>query len=442
VDQKIAIEPAFCAKMKTVVLLLLGLFCLFQYGSSQNLGNPIQASNGQLNDQFGTSVAISGTLLVVGAPNANGTIGTIYIFTCSGSSSSSSCSQQMEIYCPNASAAAVGGNFGTAVAVNGNWVVAGAPNIGQAFLFDCTNSSGCVLGSSFAPATATVGTSFGSAVAIYGNLVVVTAPYWNYGVVYLYRCSAANDCPLQQTLTSSFQEVSLSFGTSVAIAETLLVVGAPGYGGFQGLATTYSCPETSGNCTTGQDLLAYNGTGNQFLGSSLAALPISVVAGAPNTNGHSGEVYLFQCPTPGNCEGLRDSLVDSTYGDQYGEAVALFDNLVIIGAPGAQSDKGTVIVYNCTATYLCSPYRNLTASDGVAGDEFGYSLSVSSSFIVIGAPKHKNGTGAFYIYPTPVPPPSPPTGPTNSPTSTPSSSSYLSPVAFLYLSCAILTMHI
>jgi FG-GAP repeat protein len=83
----------------------------------------IEASDAASIDQFGSSVAVSGETAVVGAPNDDGVAGldqgSAYVFVRSGGV----WSQQQKL---EASDAGAGDRFGTSVAINGNTIVVGA----------------------------------------------------------------------------------------------------------------------------------------------------------------------------------------------------------------------------------------------------------------------------------------------------------------------------
>jgi outer membrane protein assembly factor BamB len=127
--------------------------------------------------------------------------------------------------------------FGSAVAISGSQVVVGAPNddpaavgdAGAAFVFSTTGAS---LVQTLANPSPTALDLFGTAVAISGDLVVVGAPgddtlASNAGTAYLYRASSGQ---LLQTITSPTTGGTPSddaFSEAVAIEGGSLLIGAP-----------------------------------------------------------------------------------------------------------------------------------------------------------------------------------------------------------------------
>ena len=104
-----------------IMVIILG-------GSSNNENDRLRATSRVNNALFGTSVAISGNTIIVGAPGEDVSAGStaddtgcVYVFTYSDSAWSQS--QRL-----TASDAAGGDKFGTSVAISGNTFVVGAPN--------------------------------------------------------------------------------------------------------------------------------------------------------------------------------------------------------------------------------------------------------------------------------------------------------------------------
>jgi hypothetical protein len=113
--------------------------------------------------------------------------------------------------------------------------------------------------------------------------------------------------------------------------------------------------------------------------------------------------------------GLRQShltVTDSATDAQYGNAVAVSGNTIVVGARQhtvkSQLEQGAVYVF----TRPASGWRNLkqtaelTASDGLAEDLFGYSVAIAGNTIVVGAPQHRvddnADEGAAYLFTKPA----------------------------------------
>lgn len=89
--------------------------------------------------------------------------------------------------------------------------------------------------------------------------------------------------------------------------------------------------------------------------------------------------------------------------DEFGSSVTISKraNTVVVGAPLATSLQGKAYVFvrpaggwsdNLTQT------TELTASDGAAGDQFGLSVAIKGGTLAIGANQPTTGPGAAYVF--------------------------------------------
>jgi hypothetical protein len=178
---------------------------------------------------FGASLAISGTNVAVGAPWANlggGRLsGAVYVF--SGADWNS-----LTTLGPSGSTL-ISGEFGTSIAYSGTQLVVGAPfpnsattRLEAVYIFDNNTLQRKITN------TANAAHRFGFAVALDGANLVVGAPYHTNerGIAYLFQ-SAAGQFPAtatrQYVLADPNQDDIDHFGYSVAVKGTRIVVGAP-----------------------------------------------------------------------------------------------------------------------------------------------------------------------------------------------------------------------
>ena len=148
----------------------------------------LRGSDRGINDQFGTSVAISsdGNTAIVGATTAGTDTGSAYIFT---RDSNGDWDEQDIIQASNGG---TGDNFGTSVAISsdGNTAIVGAPfyeetggtNTGSAYIFT-RDSNGTWTERSDIQGNEGDNDNFGTSIAISpdGNTVIVAAPYEDRG---------------------------------------------------------------------------------------------------------------------------------------------------------------------------------------------------------------------------------------------------------------------
>jgi hypothetical protein len=95
---------------------------------------------------------------------------------------------------------------------------------------------------------------------------------------------------------------------------------------------------------------------------------------------------------------------DSEVGDEFGYSVAIFGNYAVIGAPsdnvGANTDQGCVYVFVRNQS-VWTEQAKIVASDGAAGDRFGYSVAIYNTYLVVGAMMDNSPTidaGSVYVF--------------------------------------------
>ena len=151
----------------------------------------IVASDAEASDFFGTSVSISGDYIVVGASSEDtggSDAGAAYVFLRSGTS----WTQQAKIVASDAEAAA---HFGISVSISGDYIVVGAnredaggSNAGAAYLFERSGTSWTQV-IKYQSSDIAAGDGFGSSVAIAGTFLVIGAPnkLSNTGAAYVFE---------------------------------------------------------------------------------------------------------------------------------------------------------------------------------------------------------------------------------------------------------------
>jgi hypothetical protein len=196
------------------------------------------ASDAAAFDQFGLSVAISGETVVVGAPNDAGAAGlnqgSAYVFA---RSSTGVWIQEQKLEASDAA----NDNFGSSVAISGVTVVVGAPrddgddpldiDQGSAYVF-VSSGPAWIQQAKLQASDPGVTEQFGFSVAISGETVVVGTPFDDgaagnaQGSAYVFVSSGGLWSQQRKLEPSDAAELD-QFGLSVAISEDTIVVGAP-----------------------------------------------------------------------------------------------------------------------------------------------------------------------------------------------------------------------
>jgi len=188
---------------------------------------------------------------------------------------------------------------------------------------------------------------------------------------------------LPPKLTSPDISRSDQFGFSVAISGFIIVVGSPfGSGGSVYLFAT------SGLLL--KKLVAPDSILGAQFGYSVAATESDIIVGAPSDMNLSGSVYFFSAS--GDYKFKVFWLSTDAFGTRFGSSVSVSGTTVVVGCPLDDAngvDSGSVYVYNTAGSYV----RKINPFDGaVQYSQFGLSVAVSGSVILIGAPFDNGGS--------------------------------------------------
>ncbi|HEY0100054.1 MAG TPA: lamin tail domain-containing protein [Pyrinomonadaceae bacterium] len=374
----------------------------------------LQASDAALNDDFGASVALSGDTAIIGAPtdkNSAGFAGSAYVFT----RSADVWDEQQRLQASDASS---GDHFGQSVSISDESVLIGAyfddnsggVDAGSAYIF--TRSAGVWSEQQRLQASdAAYADLFGNAVSISGDVAVIGSFFddtlfvggsggTNAGSAYIFTRSGGVWSERQRLEALNGDDYS-PFGVSVVISgDTVMVGAAPDSfngGPFPGSVYVYNMgPDRWGEQ---QQLQSPESASGDYFGYSVAIsgdTAVVVATGEDDDQGVPiGAAYFFN-----RCAGvwsLQQRLhVSADNGHSRGlsfQSVAISGNTAIVGAEGQDENAGAAYVLT-RSRGVWSQQQRLKASDAVAQDRFGVSVSISGDTAIIGAYADDN-SGAF-----------------------------------------------
>lgn len=340
----------------------------------------LKAPNIDAGDNFGQSVAMDGTTLVVGAPgegNATSSLatdnnsaagsGAVYVYRYSGGN------WALEAYI-KPSPIVAGDGFGAAVALQGDVLVVGAilhdgavTNSGAAFVFrrsGTTWTQEAVLKAS----TPTAASFFGHSVALDGDAIVVGA--WREtggGAAYVFRRSGTSWTQETRLQPDPIENLD-AFGWSVAVSGDVVAVGAPledsaatGINGdpnnntLDAAGAVYVFRRVSGTWTQEAYVKHFSNaiTEGSKCGASLALRGETLIVGAPTENGNStginsipnngsgvfGAVFVLRNHGGGWVhEDYLKPAVLQALDYQFGRTLAFDGQTLVVGAPLEDSD--------------------------------------------------------------------------------------------------------
>ena len=300
-------------------------------------------SGGAAGDELGRSVAISGNTAVLGAPFADpGTTtdaGAAHVFVRSGTT----WSQQATLV---ASDATDDDNFGTSVAIYGDTIVVGAEfedalgvQSGSAYVFTRSGTTWTEQ-AKLVPSDAAGSNQIGDSVDIDGDTVVIGAPVHTHGVsqsgsVYVFVRSGTTWTEQAELLASA--PVSLDrLGNAVGISGDTVVVGAElaDNTGGAGAGSAYVYFRTGTTWSEQAVLIASDAGGGDAFGSGVAVNGDTVLVGAKREDDpiSSGSLYVYVREGTIWTEQQKVKASDADSLDEFGRSVALSGNTVLVGA--------------------------------------------------------------------------------------------------------------
>lgn len=383
----------------------------------------LTAADAAADDGFGRAVGLSGDTTLIGIPAADpaGDVDAGEVSAFDRDPDTQVFDNESTL---TADDKAASDNLGTAVSVDADIAVIGAPNAeiagdagaGSAYVYNRDSVSGdwdqavqLTAGADVAAAA-----NFGAALAIDADIILIGVPaddpngIINAGVAFLFSRdpdeAALDQWSQTEKLTAGAdQSADDNFGAAVALNSDTALVGAPFENGSGAVYVFVRDPEDN-SWIRQQKLTASDaGVGDAF-GNSVSVFGNTAIIGAPQADvtgvATAGAVYIFtRDPTRAAnpwTELQKLELADAATGDAFGTAVTLVGNMAVIGAPGVDlPPDGMLMRVNAGAAYdyrrdpdtgLFSLRTRLSAADAMANEAFGTAVIVACDTIIIGAP--------------------------------------------------------
>lgn len=249
------------------------------------------------------------------------------------------------------------------------------------------------------------GDCFGQSVSIDGDYAIVGAvgdddSVFGGGAAYVFVRSGTV-WTRQAKLTADDGEYEDSFGNCVSISGNYAIVGAwndDEIGTSSGSAYVFV---RSGTVWTQQaKLVPGDGAAYDYFGNCVSISGDYAIVGShyDDDNGaYTGSAYVFARSDTTWTE--QDKLLpsDSAAYDYFGDSVSISGDYAIVGSGNKDGNKGAAYVFMRSDTDW-TQQEKLTASDGVGGDYFGYSVSIKGASVILGARGVGGTTGAAYVF--------------------------------------------
>ena len=363
----------------------------------------ITASDIESSDSFSRAVSISGNTAIIGSPfdDDNGTSsGSAYIYNLN---PNGTWSQTAKL---TASDGAESDNFGRSVAISGDYAIIGAfqdddngSDSGAVYIFERDGTETWNEIQKLTAADGAEADSFGWAVSISGNYAVVGAYEDDdngsrSGSAYIFERDGTGTWSEAQKLTASDGEMEDYFGYSVSISGDYIIAGAYGdndIGSINYKGCAYIFERSEGVWTETAKLIGsgLHVTSYDHFGFAVSISGNYAIAGAYQYSLEQGAAYIFERDISGSWIQKQELTAnDGLFHDYFGYNLSISENYAVIGAwgdDGMWSNSGSAYIFAKDGTGSWIEKTELKASDSATNDNFGFSVSISDNYAVIGA---------------------------------------------------------
>lgn len=359
------------------------------------------AEGGGQEDYFGRSVAVDGDTAVIGSSGDDEkglNAGAAYVFVRSGGT----WVLQQKLVAADGAEADL---FGSSVAVAGDTVIVGAPlrdgvgsDAGVVYVF--VRSGGVWTQQQvLASGDGSQDDYFGYDVALDGETALISATNASASYVFV----RAGGVWSEEAKLVSYNDMGQLSGHSisdVSVSGDTAVIGVSGTLDNSGGAYVFT--RAGGTWTQQQRLRGADGFQARDQAFSVSVDGDTAIVGA-QLQGNKGAVYVFT-----RAESLwteQQTLIASDGGeeDEFGYSVSLSGDVVLVGAIGqdvVEDHSGAVYLFKRSGV-VWTEQQKWVAADAGAADNFGQSVSAKGSVMLVGAPnddREAADLGAAYVF--------------------------------------------
>jgi hypothetical protein len=251
---------------------------------------------------------------------------------------------------------------------------------------------------------------FGVSMAVDGDTLVVGAQFADArgedsGLAYVFE-RRGQRWHRAAVLSAGDAAAGDQFGLTVSVSEETIVVGARlADSDAVDVGAAYVFERHGGSWQQVKKLMASDATAGDIFGRvSIDGDTMLVSADLNDDRGNNaGKAYAFQRRRGAWVEVGKITASDGIAGDEFGISLALRDGMAVFGAAGSNArgdDSGAAYVFE-QRDGTWAQLARLTASDATTMHAFGFSVATGNDTIVVGAPNHDGKgerAGAAYVF--------------------------------------------
>lgn len=333
-----------------------------------------------------------------------------------------------------ASDRASGDVFGIAVSVSGSYAIVGAQNeaedaagmntlvyAGSAYIFEKDNNGHWVQTQKIVPSDRTSNDYFGGAVSISGNRAIVgayeknaigTNSFSHAGAAYIFERDGNGIWNEVKKIVASDTGATDHFGYSVSISGDRAIVGSPldaedatGGNTLSSAGSAYLFErDGNGNWSQTQKIVPTDRASADLFGASVSISADYAIVGAyqedenpagGNTLNNAGSAYIFQ-RDGNNVWNQTQKIVssDRAITDRFGISVSISGTYLVVGAyledenetgGSTLSNAGSAYIFERDGNNNWVQVKKITSSDRDPNDNFGQSVNITGNYVIVGA---------------------------------------------------------
>ena len=412
--------------------------------------NRLEASDAQASDNFGFSSAIDISYALVGSPNANSSnnadVGKAYLYIKNFFLGTYSEDQILMSTIDNGNM-----NFGHSVAIGRTVLMIGAPNHSYSVSGNLKEKAGTVFFYNYSPILEKWGTVNGSIynenskiqpgnandqfgysmdMDVSSNICIIGSPQKlanGNGKADIYE-NVSGTWTFKKSLTASDGSAGDNFGVSVSINDegTFAFVGADNHDSAKGAVYVFKKNHpNAGDWGQYQKILSLDQRINSYFGKSISVHLNTLLIGSPNGGNFAGAAYEVTFSTGTGKWGTQSGSIylpssdkiealDASANDQYGYSVSVYENFGVIGSKSTDMsgnvDTGSAYIIINTGEGYWEESKQINPDDLDVQDEYGISVGLFGRTVIVGSwlsegdqggdPAH---AGSAYIFNLPNP---------------------------------------